>query len=79
MSIYDSIGAGRQTGNPQVALGQLCANPSAVLKQAGLTIPAGMNDPQQIIRHLLQSRQVSNPRLQAVQRMMGMMGMMGRR
>lgn len=74
MSIYDSIGAGRQTGNPQVTLGQLRANPSAVLKQAGLTIPAGMNDPQQIIRHLLQSGQVSNPRLQAVQRMMGMMG-----
>ena len=41
------------------ALQQLRANPMQVLQQAGLNIPQGMNDPNAIIRHLLQSGQVS--------------------
>ena len=64
MSIYDNLGQ-------QNALNQLKANPASVLAQRGLSVPQGMNDPRQILQHLVQSGQVSNPRLQAVMRMMG--------
>ena len=56
--------------NLQNAISQLRANPAEILRQRGLNIPAGMNDPQQIIGHLLQSGQVSNGRLAQVQQMM---------
>lgn len=76
MGLFEKLG--QHPGNsrqitPQEAMQQLRGNPSETLRQAGLTIPAGMNDPQQIINHLLHSGQVSNPRLQMAQRMMGMM------
>ena len=58
--------------NPQQALAQLRANPAQMLKQAGLNIPDGMTDPQQIISHLLQTGQVTNPRLQMAQKMAGL-------
>lgn len=85
MSIFDSLGSAQhtpntqpthtqQTPNAQRALESLKSNPRRVLEQAGLNIPDGMNDPQQIVNHLLQSGQVSNPRLQMAQRMMGMLG-----
>ena len=75
MSIYDSLGqANRGQMNPQAALQQIKANPGAILKQAGFNVPAGMNDPQSIINHLLRSGQVSNPRLQMAQQMMARMG-----
>lgn len=52
-------------------LQQLRANPAQVLQQAGLNIPQGMNDPNAIIQHLLQSGQVPqeayNKALQMVQ------------
>lgn len=72
MSLFDKIGGAQP--NASCALKQLRSNPADVLKQAGMTIPAGMNDPRQIINHLVQSGQVSNPRLQMAQRMMGMIG-----
>lgn len=71
MSLFESLGQRQIT--PQDAMQQLRANPEQMLKQAGLTIPAGMNDPQQIVNHLMQSGQVSSPRLQMAQRMMGML------
>lgn len=55
--------------NLQNALSQLRANPSAILRQAGLNIPDGMNDPRQIIDHLLQSGQVNQNRIAQVQQM----------
>ena len=58
--------------NNQPQLSDLTANPAAVLKQAGLSVPAGMNNPQQIISHLLQTGQITNPRLQMAQRLAGM-------
>lgn len=74
MSLYESIGNQPKQPNFQQALSQLRGNPAWTLKAAGLNIPDGMNDPQQIVSHLLQSGQVSNPRLQMAQRMMGMLG-----
>lgn len=61
----------QQQPNIPPALQQLRANPARVLQQAGLRIPQGMNDPNAIIRHLLQSGQVPqeayNKALQMVQ------------
>ena len=74
MSIFDNLNAQQGMTNPQEALQRLRANPADVLKQAGMNIPAGMNDPQQIINHLVQSGQVSNPRLQMAQKMLSMIG-----
>lgn len=70
MSIYDQLGSGHQV-NPAQMLQKLRQDPSGMLRQAGLNIPAGMNDPQGIINHLMQTGQVSNPRLQMALRMMG--------
>ena len=50
---------------------QLRANPAAVLKQAGMNIPSGMNDPRQIVNHLLQSGQLPQNRFMQVMQMMG--------
>ena len=54
MSIYDAIGAGGASGpvNPMHMIQQLRRDPAAVLRQRGLNIPAGMNNPQQIVQHL---------------------------
>ena len=68
MSIFDSI---QTQMNPMQALQQMKMNPAAMLKQRGLNIPDGMNNPQQIVQHLLSSGQVSNSRLQSVMQMMG--------
>lgn len=48
----------QQQPNMMQALQQLRADPAQVLQQAGLNIPQGMNDPNAIIQHLLQSGQV---------------------
>ena len=72
MSLFDSLNTPNTAPNPQRALEELRSNPRDVLARSGMNIPAGMNDPQQIVNHLLQSGQVSNPRLQMAQRMMGM-------
>lgn len=80
MSLFDSLQGNSQNAqgsaqvNMQDALNRLRSNPSQVLKQAGLNIPNGMNNPQQIIQHLIQSGQVPNQRFQMLQQMM-----MGRR
>lgn len=61
----------QQQPNMMQTLQQLRANPGQVLQQAGLNIPQGMNDPNAIIQHLLQSGQVPqeayNKALQMVQ------------
>lgn len=59
-----------QLGNQPNMMNQLRTNPAAMLKQRGLNIPEGMNDPQQIINHLLQTGQINNSRLQMAQQMM---------
>lgn len=66
MSIYDSL-SGQQT-NP---LQQLKSNPVALLRQRGLSIPDGMNNPQQIIQHLVTSGQIPQSRYMQALQMMG--------
>lgn len=55
--------------NMQSALMQIKQNPAAVLRQAGLNIPNGMNNPNQIVNYLLQSGQVNQSRLAQAQQM----------
>lgn len=81
MSLFDSLGNGNQNQGPQAkaqqALSELQRNPIGVLQQIGLNVPAGMNDPQQIVQHLVQTGQVPQGRLAQAMQMMGQM--MGRR
>lgn len=79
MSIFDSLGNGDQRRgqhpmNPQQAFSQLQANPVSILKQIGLNIPDGMNNPQQMVQHLLQSGQVPQSRFAQAMQMIGQMG-----
>ena len=60
MSLFDTLGQ-------QPMLQQLKANPAQILKQRGLSIPEGMTDPQQIINHLIQSKQVGGQQLRMLQ------------
>jgi len=70
MSIFDSLGNAPQTqGNPMQMLSQLKSNPVSMLKQAGYIVPEGLNGPQEIINHLLNSGQINNSRLNMAQQM----------
>lgn len=76
MSLYDNLGNGNAAGaanaaNPQQMLQELKSNPAAILRQRGLSIPDGMNNPQQIIQHLLNSGQVPQSRYLQAMQMMG--------
>ena len=65
MSLFEQLGnrpAGATNGNPAQAIQQLRTNPGEYLRKAGLNVPDGMNDPQQIINHLLSSGQVPQSR-----------------
>lgn len=73
MSLFDSYRQAQAAPQRENPVQQLRKNPGATLKQAGFTVPAGMTNPQQIVNYLLQSGQVSNPRLQAAQQMMARM------
>lgn len=67
MGLFDQLG---QQNNPMQMLQQIRQNPAAILQRAGLNIPSGMSDPQQIIQHLMQSGQVSQQRYQQAMQMM---------
>lgn len=71
MSLFDKLGQPqtRQQRPQTPTLQELQAHPEETLKRAGLNIPAGMDNPQQIIDYLLQSGQINNPRLQMAQKL----------
>ncbi len=83
MSIFDSLGSGNQQQKQmpnmtaQQAMAQLKSDPAGVLGQIGLNVPAGMNNAQQIVQHLMQTGQVPQNRFAQAMQMMGQM--MGRR
>ena len=58
MSLFDQLGENRQQNPMQ----QLRADPVGFAQKAGFNIPAGMNNPQQMIKYLLQSGQVPQAR-----------------
>ena len=65
--LYTQMNGNRM--NPMQMLQQLRQNPAAVLRQAGLNIPANLNDPNAIIQHLMNSGQVSQQRYEQARRM----------
>lgn len=67
-TLFDSLGKKQapQAMNPVQMLASLKANPAQFLQSRGFEIPNGMNNPQQIIQHLLQSGQVSPSRYQQI-------------
>jgi hypothetical protein len=58
-----------QRPNPMQMLQQLKQNPVGFLRQAGVNIPANLNDPNAIIQHLLNSGQVSQQRYEQARMM----------
>ena len=76
MSNFEKLGQQQapQVGQPQ-QMGQLLqlikANPAQMLQQRGLNIPAGMNNPNQIINHLIQSGQIPQNRLTQIMQIVG--------
>lgn len=68
MSLFQQLGQqGQQPRqDPRQAVNEIKADPSGFLSRAGFSVPAGMTDSGQIIQHLIQSGQVSNPRLRQV-------------
>lgn len=72
MSLFDSLNSQpQQPMNPMQRLHALKQNPSGMLQQAGFNVPQGMNNPQQIIQHLIQSGQVPQNRYTQVLQMLG--------
>lgn len=69
MSLFDRLGGQPRQMNPQQMLQQLQRDPVSILRQRGISVPDGMTNPQQIINHLLQTNQINNPRLQALNQM----------
>ena len=59
--------------NPMSLIQQLRQNPMAVLSKAGMNIPQGLNDPNAIIQHLLNTGQVSQDRYNRVMQMVSQM------
>lgn len=77
MSIFDSLGGAKQQQgqlNPMQAFSQLQNDPAGTLRQFGLNVPAGMNNAQQIVHHLVQTGQVPQSRFAQAMQMMGQMG-----
>lgn len=62
-------------GNIMQMLPQFKQNPLSALMGAGYKIPANMNNPQQILQHLVQSGQVNQGQLDYAQRMAQMLGL----
>lgn len=55
--------------NPIQMLQQLRQNPVQMLRQAGLNVPDNLNDPNQIIQHLMNSGQISQQRYEQARQM----------
>ena len=63
-------------GNIMQMLSQLKSNPMGMLRQAGFNVPDNLNNPQQIIQHLMNSGQVNQNQLNQAQQMAQMFGSM---
>lgn len=55
--------------NVMQMLGQLKQNPMALLKQAGFNVPMNVQNPQDIIQHLMNSGQVNQSQVNWAQMM----------
>lgn len=75
MSIFDRIGGQRggipQNQSPQQIIAQIKRDPTATLAQAGIDIPQGMTDAEQVLNHMLNGNQLKPGVRQAALRMLG--------
>jgi hypothetical protein len=55
--------------NPMQMIQQLQANPIQFLQRAGFNVPSNLNDPNQIIQHLMNSGQISQQRYEQARQM----------
>ena len=55
--------------NPMQMLQQLQQNPMQFLRQAGYNVPENLNDPNQIIQHLMNSGQISQQKYEQARQM----------
>lgn len=62
-------------GNIMQMLPQFKQNPMGALRQAGMNVPANLNNPNDILNHLIQSGQVNQGQLDYAQRMAQMLGL----
>lgn len=62
--------------NPMMMLMQLKQNPLAFLQKAGFNVPDNVNNPQEIIQHLMNSGQISQEQVNKAQNQAKMFGMM---
>ena len=60
--------------NPMQFMGQFMQNPLGALRSAGYNIPNGMNDPRQIVNHLINNGQLGGARLNQLRGMAQMIG-----
>lgn len=63
---FSALGGGN---NPMTMLAQFRSNPLGMLRQAGYNVPDGINNPQQIIQHLMNSGQINQQQLSNAQAM----------
>lgn len=79
MSLYDRIG-GQRGGipqpqptqqTPQQIIAQIKHDPTATLAQAGIDIPQGMTDAEQVLNHMLSGNQLKPGVRQMALRMLG--------
>ena len=55
-------------------LKQVMNDPHEMARRAGFNIPAEIRDPQEMVRHLIQTGQIRNPLLQRIMPLMRGMG-----
>ena len=55
--------------NPMQMLQQLRQKPAQMLRRAGLNVPDNLNDPNQIIQHLMNSKQVTQQQYEQARQM----------
>ena len=90
MSLFDSIRGAqqRQPQQPQQpqtmqqamqqlqeGIRQIQQDPRSFVEQAGYNVPAGMTDPHQMVAQIINSGQVTGPRLRMAQAMIQNMGL----
>lgn len=71
MSIYDQLGQRPQINFSEL-LSQIKQNPASVLKMAGINMPAGINDPNQLLQYVVNSNPRFQQRFQMIQNRFGM-------
>ena len=73
MSLYNSLGnQPAPMKNPRALMNEFRnSNPISILQNLGYKIPSGMNDPQQVVNHLLSSGQVMPAQMQRIQQIAG--------